>query len=58
MGHVLLIAESFGGWDGDGVAGGQEAGQECAESENRHGCKQTAWGKVALHPPAPPGGLK
>jgi hypothetical protein len=33
MGHALFIAESFGGWDGDGVTGGQQAGEECAESE-------------------------
>src|ERR1700688_984732 len=38
MGHALFIAESFGGWDGDGVAGGQQAGQECAEREERGGC--------------------
>jgi hypothetical protein len=28
MGHALFIAESFGGWDGDGMAGGQQAGEE------------------------------
>jgi hypothetical protein len=39
MGHVLFVAESFGGWDGDGVAGGQQAGEECAESEERGGCE-------------------
>jgi hypothetical protein len=50
MGHALFIAESFGGWDGDGVAGGQQAGEECAESEERGGCEQTACGKGALHP--------
>src|SRR5580693_8039087 len=31
MGHGLLIAESFGGRDGDGVAGGQQAGEDGAE---------------------------
>ena len=50
MGHALFIAESFGGWDGDGVAGGQQAGEECAESEERGGCEQTACGKGAVHP--------
>src|SRR3984957_3496862 len=50
MGHALFIAESFGGWDGDGVAGGQQAGEECAESEEGGGCEQTACGKGALHP--------
>ena len=30
---TLFIAESFGGWDGDGVAGGQQAGEQCAKSE-------------------------
>ena len=50
MGHALFIAESFGGWDGDGVAGRQQAGEECAESEERGGCEQTACGKGALHP--------
>ena len=47
---TLFIAESFGGWDGDGVAGGQQASKERAESEERSGCKQTACGKGALHP--------
>lgn len=32
------MAESFGGWDGDGVAGGQQAGEECAESEEGGDC--------------------
>src|SRR5882757_2696903 len=50
MGHALFTAESFGGWDGDGVAGWQQAGEECAESEQRGGCEQTACGKGALHP--------
>ena len=50
MGHGLLIAESFGGRDGDGVAGGQQAGEDGAESEERGGCEQTACGKSALHP--------
>src|SRR2546430_9243253 len=50
MGHNLSIAESFGGWDSDGVAGGQQAGEECAESEERSGCEHTACGKGALHP--------
>ena len=50
MRHALLTAESFGGWNGDGVAGGQQAGEECAESEERGGCEQTAHGKGVLHP--------
>ena len=50
MGHALFIAESFGGWDGDGVACWQQAGEECAESEERGGCEQTACGKGVLHP--------
>jgi len=50
MGHALFIPESFGGWDGDGVAGGQHAGEECAESKECGGCEQTACGKGALHP--------
>jgi hypothetical protein len=49
MGHALFITESFGGWDGEIVAGGQKAGEECAESEERGGCEQTACGKGALH---------
>jgi hypothetical protein len=32
------------------VAGGQQAGGECAESEERGGCEQTARGKGVLHP--------
>ena len=50
LGQALFITESFGGWDGDGVAGGQQAGEECAESEECSGCEQTACGKGALHP--------
>src|SRR5580700_6874620 len=50
MGHDLSIAESFCGWDSDGVAGGQQAGEECAESEERSGCEHTVCGKGALHP--------
>src|ERR1700728_3649326 len=50
MRHALLIAESFGGWDGDGVAGGQQAGEDCAESEERGSREQTACGKGVLHP--------
>jgi hypothetical protein len=50
MKHLLFIAESFGGWDGDGVAGGQQASEECAEGEQRGGCEQTACGRGALHP--------
>src|SRR5215472_5403834 len=50
MGHALFMAESFGGWDGGGVASGQQAGEECAESEEGSGCEQTACGKGALHP--------
>jgi hypothetical protein len=52
MGHALLIAQSFGGWDGNGVTGGDEAGQERAESEERGGCEQIPCGKSALHPVA------
>ena len=44
------MAESFGGWDGDGVAGGQKAGEECAESEERSGCEETTRGNGVLHP--------
>jgi hypothetical protein len=36
-GPRFIHAESFGGWDGDGVAGGQQAGEECCESEERGG---------------------
>ena len=50
VGHALFMAESFSGWHGDGVAGGQQAGEECAESEERGGCEQSACGKGALHP--------
>lgn len=50
MGNTLFIAESFGGWDGDGAAGGQQAGEQCTESEERGGCEQTTCGKGALHP--------
>ena len=50
VGHVLFIAESFGGWDGDGVAGGHQAGEDGGESEERGGRHQTACGKGALHP--------
>src|SRR6202050_5042233 len=49
-GHASFIAESFGGWDGDGVASGQQAGEKRAKSEERGGCEQTACGKGALHP--------
>jgi hypothetical protein len=42
MEDALFTPESFGGWDGDGVAGGQQAGEECAESEERGGCEQAA----------------
>jgi O-acetyl-ADP-ribose deacetylase (regulator of RNase III) len=48
--RLLFTAESFGGWDGGGVAGGQQAGEDCAEREERSGGKQTACGKAALHP--------
>src|ERR1700745_2761746 len=50
MGHALFIAESFGGLDRDSMAGGQQAGEECAESEESGGCEQTACSKGALHP--------
>src|SRR5271157_2210277 len=50
MGHALFIAESFSGWDADGVACWQQAGEECAESEERGGCEETTRGKGALHP--------
>jgi hypothetical protein len=49
-GNALFTAESLCGWDGDGVAGGQQAGEQCAESEQRGGCEQTACGKGALPP--------
>jgi hypothetical protein len=32
------------------VAGGQQAGQECAESEKRGGCEETTHGKNVVHP--------
>src|ERR1700746_3111138 len=50
MGHPLFIAESLSWCEGDGVAGGQQAGEERAESEKRGGCDQTARRKGALHP--------
>ena len=50
MGDDLFMTESFGGWDGDGVAGGPQAGEECAESEEGSGCEETARRKGALHP--------
>src|SRR5215471_3099241 len=52
MGDDLFMTESFGGWDGDGAAGGPQAGEECAESEEGSGCEETARGKGALHPVA------
>jgi hypothetical protein len=58
MGHALFIAESFGGWDGDGVAAGQQAGEQCAESEQRGGCEQTVCAKAALHPVGEDGARK
>ena len=48
--HDLFVAQSFRWWDGDGVAGRQQAGEECAESEKRRSCEQAACGKTALHP--------
>ena len=50
IGNALLIAQSFGGRDRDSVARGQQAGEECAESEERGGCEETAYGEGALHP--------
>ena len=50
MGYALFIPESFSGWDADGVACRQQAGEECAESEERGGCEETTRGKGALHP--------
>jgi len=44
------MAQSLGGWDGDGVAGGQQAGEECAESEEGSGWEETTRGKGVLHP--------
>ena len=38
MGHALFMAESFGGWDGDGVAGGQQG-------RGRSRCEQFAAGQ-------------
>src|SRR5262249_44669655 len=49
-GHALFIAESFRGWDGGCMAGGEQARDECAESEEGGGCDQTACGKDVLHP--------
>ena len=46
----LFIAESLGGRDRDGVAGGQQAGEERAESEQRGGGEETPGGKGVLHP--------
>src|SRR5580698_2150289 len=46
----LFRAESIGGWDGDGVEGGQQAGEERAESEQRGGGEEIARGKGTLHP--------
>ena len=40
------------------MAGGQQAGEECAESEERGGCEQTACGKGALHPAGEDGAEK
>src|SRR5450432_3677414 len=48
--RALFIAESYGGCDGDGVAGGQQAGEECTDAEERGGCEQTGCGKRVLHP--------
>src|SRR5450432_2379617 len=48
--RALFIAESYGGCDGDGVAGGQQAGEECTDAEERGGCDQTGGGKGVLHP--------
>ena len=50
MGDGSFIAESFGGRDGYGVAGWQQAGEECADSEEGGGCEQTSRGKGVLHP--------
>jgi len=50
MGYALFIPESFSRWDADGVAGWQQAGEECAESEERGGYEETTRGKGALHP--------
>jgi len=38
-GQALFIAESFRWWDGDGVASGQQAGEQRADGEKR-GCRQ------------------
>jgi hypothetical protein len=46
----LFVAETFGDWDSNGVAGRQQAGEQCAEREKRGGCEQTAWSKGVLHP--------
>jgi len=45
MGYALFIPESFSRWDADGVAGWQQAGEECAESEERGGYEETTRGK-------------
>ena len=49
-GRALFIAKSFGRRYRDGVTRGQQAGEKCAESEERGGCEQTVYGKGALHP--------
>ena len=50
MGPWLLIAESFRRRDGDGVARGQQAVGEGAESQERGGGEQTAHSKSVRHP--------
>jgi hypothetical protein len=50
LGDFSFIAESFSGRDGYGPASAQKTGYECAESEERGGCKQTSCGKSASHP--------
>jgi hypothetical protein len=48
--HTLFIAESFGRCDRYSVAGGQQTGEERAQSEKSGGGEEIAGGKGALHP--------
>jgi hypothetical protein len=49
-GGALFVAESFGWRDSRSAAGGQCAGEERADSEERSGEEQTPCGEGALHP--------
>src|SRR5690242_10340701 len=46
----LFVSQSDYRIDAHRPNGRQQAGEECAESEERRGCEQTACGKGALHP--------